>query len=106
MPSICNKIMPDKTITTRPTNTEEGERESMPIDADSLTCQQVVELITNYLENVLLAETRKRLEEHIADCPGCETYMEQIRQTINLVHAIAKEPASPETKQELLQLFQ
>ncbi len=77
----------------------------MPIDDESLTCQQVVELITDYLENVLLAETRKRLEEHVANCPGCETYMEQIRQTISLVHAIAEEPASPETKQELLQLF-
>ena len=77
----------------------------MPIDDDSLTCQQVVELITDYLENVLLAETRKRLEEHVANCPGCETYMEQIRQTINLVHTLAEEPASPETKRELLQLF-
>ncbi|HZU02582.1 MAG TPA: zf-HC2 domain-containing protein [Ktedonobacteraceae bacterium] len=77
----------------------------MPIDDESLTCQQVVELITDYLENVLLAQTRKRLEEHMANCPGCETYMEQIRQTINLVHTLAEEPASPETKQELLQLF-
>lgn len=77
----------------------------MPIDDDSLTCQEVVELITDYLENVLLAETRKRLEEHVADCPGCETYIEQIRQTISTVHAIAEEPVSPTTKQNLLQLF-
>jgi anti-sigma factor RsiW len=77
----------------------------MPIDDDSLTCQQVAELITDYLENVLLAETRQRLEDHVADCSGCETYMEQIRQTISMVHAIAEEPASPETKQELLNLF-
>lgn len=77
----------------------------MPIDDDSLTCQEVVELITDYLENVLLAETRERLEEHVADCPGCETYIEQIRQIINTVHAIAEEPVSPTTKQDLLQLF-
>ena len=77
----------------------------MPIDDDSLTCQEVVELITDYLENVLFAETRKRLEEHVADCPGCETYIEQIRQTIGMLHQLAAEPAFPAMKQELLQRF-
>ena len=77
----------------------------MPIDDDSLTCQQVVELITDYLENVLLAETRKRLEDHVADCPGCETYIEQIRQTIGMLHQLAAEPAFPAMKHELLQRF-
>jgi anti-sigma factor RsiW len=76
----------------------------MTID-DALTCQQVVELVTKYLENTLLPARRKQLEEHVADCPGCETYIEQIRQTIGLLHLLAAEPAFPAMKQELLQRF-
>jgi predicted anti-sigma-YlaC factor YlaD len=72
---------------------------------DTLSCQEVVELVTDYLDNVLLPEMRKRLEEHIAECPGCETYIEQIRQTISMLHQLAKEQVSPATRQELLQFF-
>jgi len=76
----------------------------MPTD-DDLSCQQVVELVTDYLENALLPELRKRLEAHAAECPGCENYIEQMQLTIDMLHQIAREPAFPATKQELLQLF-
>jgi len=76
----------------------------MPIN-DALTCKEVVELVTEYLENALLPEKRKRLEEHIADCPGCTAYIEHVRQTIGILHQLAEEPALPATKQELLQVF-
>jgi predicted anti-sigma-YlaC factor YlaD len=72
---------------------------------DTFSCQEVVELVTDYLENVLLPEMRKRLEEHVAECPGCETYIEQIRQTISILHQIAKQQVSPARKQEMLQFF-
>ena len=76
----------------------------MTID-DALTCQEVVELVTEYLENALLPETRKRLEEHVAECPGCTTYIEQVRLTVGMLHQLAQEPIFPETKQELLEVF-
>ena len=76
----------------------------MPIN-DTFSCQEVVELVTDYMENVLLPEMRKRLEEHVAECPGCETYIEQIRQTISMLHHMVKGQASPVMKQELLQFF-
>ena len=73
---------------------------------DELSCQQVVELVTDYLENALLPGMRKRLEEHVAECPGCENYIEQMQLTIDMLHQIALESVFPATKQELLQLFQ
>ena len=76
----------------------------MAID-DELTCKQVVELVTDYLENVLLPEMRKRLEEHVVDCPGCANYIEQVRLTVSMLHQLAQEPIFPETKQELLEAF-
>ena len=72
---------------------------------DTLSCQEVVELVTDYLENALLPEMRKRLEEHVAECPDCETYIEQIRQTISMLHQLAKQQVAPATKRELLQFF-
>ena len=77
----------------------------MPID-DELTCQEVVELVTEYLENSLLSETRERLEAHLEDCPGCTTYIEQVQLTIDILHRLAQGAAFPATKQELLQVFQ
>jgi predicted anti-sigma-YlaC factor YlaD len=76
----------------------------MGID-DALTCQEVVELVTEYLENTLLPEMHKRLEEHVAVCSGCENYIEQARLTIDMLRQLAQEPIFPVTKQELLRLF-
>jgi predicted anti-sigma-YlaC factor YlaD len=72
---------------------------------DELSCQQVVELVTDYLENALLPGMSKRLEEHVAECPGCENYIEQMQLTIDMLRQIARESVFPATKQELLQLF-
>ena len=76
----------------------------MTID-DALTCKEVVELVTDYLENVLLPGLRKQLEEHVADCPGCTNYIEQVRLTVGMLHRLAQEPVFPETRQELLEVF-
>jgi predicted anti-sigma-YlaC factor YlaD len=77
----------------------------MSIHDGELTCQEVVELVTDYLENVLLPETRKRLEEHVDNCPGCASYIEQIQLTIGMLRQLADEPVFPTMKQELLQRF-
>src|SRR5947207_10384529 len=77
---------------------------NMTID-DALTCKEVVELVTDYLENVLLPGLRKQLEEHVADCPGCTNYIEQVRLTVSMLHQLAQEPVYPETKQKLLEVF-
>ncbi len=76
----------------------------MRID-DALTCQQVVELVTAYLEEALLPETRKQLEEHVAACPDCTHYIEQVRLTIIMLRQLAQEPGFAETKRELLRRF-
>ena len=49
-----------------------------------LACQEVVELVTSYLDDALSAEDRERFEEHLVFCDGCENYLEQMRMTIRL----------------------
>lgn len=73
---------------------------------DSLSCQEVVGLVTEYLEHTLLPQTQEQLEQHLADCPGCATYLQQIQQTITMLHTLADEPMFPEQRGELLLLFE
>jgi anti-sigma factor RsiW len=47
-----------------------------------LTCAQVVELVTTYLDGRLSPENTERCEEHLAFCGGCSTYLEQMRATV------------------------
>jgi predicted anti-sigma-YlaC factor YlaD len=77
----------------------------MNLNNDELTCQEVVELVTDYLEQALLPEMQARFEAHVANCPGCDTYIEQIQQTIMMLRKLAEQPMFPETKQELLKIF-
>jgi len=70
-----------------------------------LTCQEVVELVTAYLDDALDEDTAQRVEQHVALCPGCETYVEQIRVTVSLVGELPVEALSNEAQATLLEAF-
>ena len=70
-----------------------------------LTCHEVVELITDYLEDALPPEDRRRVEEHLAICEGCTTYLDQMRETIRLTGTLRQEQIPEEQKQRLLEAF-
>jgi predicted anti-sigma-YlaC factor YlaD len=71
----------------------------------TLTCQELVELVTEYLEGALPAAERNRFEEHLSNCRGCTNYVEQMRQTIHLSGRLTEEQIAPEAKQKLLDTF-
>jgi predicted anti-sigma-YlaC factor YlaD len=75
------------------------------VNNDELNCQEVVELVTDYLEQALLPEMQAKFEAHIVECPGCDTYIEQVQQTIMMLRKLAEQQMFPETKQELLEIF-
>jgi predicted anti-sigma-YlaC factor YlaD len=75
------------------------------VNQNQLNCQEVVELVTDYLEQALLPEMRAQFEEHIEECPGCDAYLEQVQQTIMLLRKLTEQQLFPETKQELLEIF-
>jgi len=70
-----------------------------------MTCQELVEVVTEYLEGTLSMLDKARFEEHLAVCPYCRIYLEQMRQTINALGKLTQESIAPETRAELLQLF-
>lgn len=70
-----------------------------------MTCQELVELITEYLEGALPAEDSARFDAHLATCSHCTHYMAQIRQTIAMTGRLAEEQIAPAAKDELLAAF-
>lgn len=70
-----------------------------------MTCREVVELMTDYLDGVLSAADRARFEQHLTGCDGCKAYLAQLRTTRRLMGQIAHEPVPEPLKAELLNAF-
>jgi anti-sigma factor RsiW len=70
-----------------------------------ITCQQLVELVTDYLEGALTPSDRERFERHLTACFGCTTYVDQIRETVRLTGERLTEETLPDEMRETL-LFQ
>jgi anti-sigma factor RsiW len=71
----------------------------------SLSCQELVELVTDYLEGALPRRERRLFEKHISGCDGCTTYLDQLRATIELTGKLEPPSISPEAEAALLAAF-
>jgi anti-sigma factor RsiW len=70
-----------------------------------LTCKELTELITDYLEERLPETERIRFEQHLSICPGCVTYLEQMRFTIKALGAKLSGKIPEAVESDLLQTF-
>lgn len=70
-----------------------------------LTCEELVEIVTEYLEGGLSDAERERFEEHVVVCSGCANYLDQIRMTIELAGRVTVDDLMDETKTDLLAAF-
>lgn len=75
------------------------------MDLEAVTCQELVELVTDYLEGALAPAELRRFEEHIALCDGCSEYLDQLRRTIELTGTVTLDDLTPEAESELLYAF-
>lgn len=73
--------------------------------ARELACNEVVELVTAYLDDALPAEDRERFEEHLVFCDGCDRYLEQMRATISATRNVSVGELPPELEERLLEAF-
>ena len=71
----------------------------------SLTCHEVVEIVTDYLEGALTPDVEERVEAHLALCDGCARYLDQMRVTIRLTGMLTEDQIPDEQKRELLEAF-
>jgi anti-sigma factor RsiW len=72
---------------------------------EDLTCREVVELMTAYLEGDLPATEAARVEAHVADCDGCETVVAEMRDTIRLTGMLTEDAFTPAQRDTLLAAF-
>jgi anti-sigma factor RsiW len=70
-----------------------------------LSCEELVELVTEYFDDALTAEQRREVEEHLAVCRGCTHHVGQMRLTIKAVESLREESLPPPTREELLERF-
>lgn len=75
------------------------------IDAETLSCQELVELVTDYFEGALSAADLRRFEEHLADCDACTAYLEQLRGTLTVTGTLTTDDLSVEAERALLDAF-
>jgi predicted anti-sigma-YlaC factor YlaD len=71
----------------------------------AMTCQQVVELVTDYLEGSLGWRDRRRFEKHLQLCDACTRYIEQMRETLDLLGTVPVDSLSAEAQSTLLDAF-
>jgi anti-sigma factor RsiW len=77
----------------------------MAESADHISCQEVVELVTDYLDKALPPDDAALFEQHTNFCDGCIRYVEQIKATAAALGEIREEDISPEAKDRLLSAF-
>ena len=75
------------------------------IGRTDLSCRELVELVTDYLEGALDRRTRSRFDRHISGCPHCTAYLEQIRETVRLTGMLREDQLEPRAREELLAAF-
>jgi len=72
---------------------------------EHISCQEVVELVTDYLEGAMSPEHVERFEYHLSLCDGCVFYVDQIRMTIAAVGRIGDDDVPPEIRDDLVAAF-
>jgi anti-sigma factor RsiW len=89
-------------------NTNEARRldaSGQPIPGLRIDCIEIVELVTDYLEGVLDKATSDEIEAHLALCAPCQTYLDHMRATIDVLGRVPVETLSEEAKSDLLAAF-
>ena len=77
----------------------------MKADVEQLSCQELVELVTDYLEGALAPEEHARFEAHVGRCDGCREYLAQMRSTIAVLGHLPPDAVSAEAERALLDAF-
>jgi anti-sigma factor RsiW len=68
-------------------------------------CNDFVELVTAYLEGTLDPDTEQRFVAHLAECDGCDRYLDQIRTTKRALGRLPAETLTEPTRARLLSVF-
>ena len=77
----------------------------MTESAEHITCQEVVELVTDYLDGALSPDMTSLFEQHLNFCEGCVWYVGELRTTVAAVGRIQEEDVPEHTREQLVAAF-
>jgi anti-sigma factor RsiW len=77
----------------------------MSEQVEEMSCKEIVELVTEYLEGSLPAHEVRRFEAHLESCEGCVTYLDQMRTSIALSGRLTAESLDPPSRAALIDTF-
>ena len=72
---------------------------------EQMACRELVELVTDYLEEKLSLKDRTRFEHHLVFCTWCVDYLQQMRDTLRVAGRVGEQDIPAEGKDELLRAF-
>lgn len=72
---------------------------------EEMACNELVEIVTDYLDGTLPAEELARVRDHLSSCDGCRAHVEQMRATVRVLRSAPEAPASPEAANALVEIF-
>ena len=75
------------------------------MSADAMTCRELVQLVTDYLERALSGADRTRFEEHLRGCRSCLAHLAQLRRTLEVLGQLREEDVPVEAQEALLGAF-
>jgi len=70
-----------------------------------MVCNELVDVITDYLEQTLPAEDVARFEQHLSECPFCTSYLEQMRATVARLGEVPGDRLSDDARSGVLDAF-
>jgi anti-sigma factor RsiW len=75
------------------------------MSTEPMDCNELVELVTAYLDGSLDLDTRARFDMHLLECDGCENYLQQFRETVRALGKIRHDELDPAFRGRLLDAF-
>ena len=70
-----------------------------------IVCREAVELVTDYLEEVLSQAQRRRFEAHLARCPDCPEYLAQMRAIVALAGRVTPDDLTPRMRDGFISVY-
>jgi anti-sigma factor RsiW len=74
-------------------------------DEMEMACEELVAVLSDYLDGSLAPDDRRRLEAHLDECPYCVNYVVQMRETVDAIGGVSLESLAPERQEEVLEAF-